>query len=49
MAAPRAVSSEGLMAAGKVEGERIRVVGGKREDIVEAILGVWDDPPDSIT
>ena len=40
IAAPRAVNSEGFIAAGNVDGARTFVVAGKIEDIVEAILGV---------
>ena len=33
----------------EVEGERMVVVGGKREAREEAILGVWDVPPERMT
>lgn len=49
IAAPRVASSEGFIAVGKVEGERIRVVGGKRVVRREAMRGVWDVPPDRMT
>jgi len=49
MAAPRAASSEGLMAVGEVEGAIIVVDSGKRERRFEAILGVCDVPPDKMT
>lgn len=49
MAAPRAERSEGLRDVGDVLGERIEVVGGKREVRRRAILGVWDVPPERMT
>ncbi len=49
MAAPRAERSEGLMAVGAVEGERMVVVGAKRDCRRRAIFGVWEVPPDIMT
>ena len=49
IAAPRALSSEGLMAVVEEEGERMGVLGWKRDARLEAILGMWEVPPDNIT
>lgn len=49
MAAPREARWEGLMAVVKVDGDKIAVVLGKMEPREEAILGVWDVPPERIT
>ena len=49
IAAPRAASSEGLMAVGYVDGERIAVDSGKTRWRSVAIFGVWEVPPDRIT
>ena len=49
MEAPRAASSEGLMAVGDVLGARTVVVGGNRFARDEARRGVCDVPPESIT
>ena len=48
IAAPRAESSEGLMAVADVEGDRI-AAGCNRETRLEAIFGMCDVPPESIT
>ena len=40
MAAPRAARSEGFMAVGEVEGERMAVEGGKVDCSRDAIFGV---------
>ena len=40
MAAPRAARDDGSSAEGIVEGERMLVVGGKRDVRMRAILGV---------
>ena len=49
MAAPRAERSDGLMAVGEVDGERMVVVGGKREVRRLEMRGVWDVPPERMT
>ena len=49
MAAPLAMSSDGLIAVGSVEGARIRVVCGKIDATFDAILGVCDVPPERMT
>ena len=49
MAAPRAERSDGLMAVGAVEGERMVVVGAKRDWSSRAILGVCEVPPDMMS
>lgn len=49
IAAPRAERSDGLMAVGEVEGERIVVVDGKREVRRREMTGVWDVPPERMT
>ena len=49
MAAPRAESSEGLMAIAEVDGARMVVDWGKSKERFEAILGVFEVPPESIT
>ena len=49
MAAPRADRDDGSIAVGRVEGERMRVVGGKSRCRFCEILGVWDVPPERMT
>lgn len=49
MAAPRADRDDGSKAVGRVEGERIRVSGGKRDWREDEIRGVCDVPPERIT
>lgn len=49
MAAPRAERDEGSMAVGRVEGERMRVVGGNRRVRFWEMRGVWDVPPERMT
>ena len=49
MAAPRAAREEGSSAVVEVEGDRMVVVGGKRDVRMRAILGVWEVPPDIMT
>ena len=49
MAAPRAGREEGSMAVGRVEGESMRVEGGKRDCRLVDIRGVWDVPPERMT
>lgn len=48
-AAPRADSSEGLMAVVEVDGARIVVFSGKMLRVSWAILGVWEAPPERMT
>lgn len=49
MAAPRAARSDGLMAVEEVDGDRMVVLEGKRLRSWDAILGVWDVPPERMT
>ena len=49
MEAPRAESSEGLMAVGEVLGARTVVLGGKRLASEEARRGVCEVPPERMT
>ena len=49
MAAPRACREEGSMAVGRVEGERIRVEGGKSRSRFCEMRGVCDVPPERMT
>ncbi len=49
MAAPRAAREDGSSAVEVVEGERMLVLGAKRDVRMRAILGVWEVPPDMIT
>lgn len=49
MAAPQAEREDGGREVGLVDGERMLVVGGKREARMEAILGVCDVPPERMT
>lgn len=49
IAAPRAESSDGLSAVVSVAGAFTVTDSGKRAAIREAILGVWEVPPERIT
>ena len=49
MAAPRAAREEGSIAVGRVDGESMRVVGGKMVWSCVEMRGVWDVPPDRMT
>ena len=49
MAAPRADNEDGSIAVGRVEGDRILVVGGKSRCRFCEMRGVCDVPPDSMT
>ena len=49
IAAPRAESSEGLIAVGEVDGARIVVDCGNRSERFEAIFGVCEVPPERMT
>ena len=49
MAAPRTESSDGLMAVAEVDGASIVVERGKTRERLDAILGVWDVPPERMT
>lgn len=49
MAAPREARWEGLIAVGEVDGDRMVVVSGKRVLMEDAILGVWEVPPERMT